>query len=75
MTHITYTAETQALLARPTTAEVKSLFSRLLKELSEWNSRAEGRRALATLDDRLLQDIGLNRADANREINKPFWSA
>jgi len=25
------------------------------------------------MDDRLLRDIGLSRADAKREINKPFW--
>jgi uncharacterized protein YjiS (DUF1127 family) len=31
------------------------------------------RRHLARMDDRLLRDIGLSRADAKREINKPFW--
>lgn len=76
MTHITYNAETQALLSRPTAAaEAKSLFSRLIKELWVWNARSESRRSLAALDDRLLQDIGLDRADVNREISKPFWSA
>jgi uncharacterized protein YjiS (DUF1127 family) len=28
---------------------------------------------LATLDDRLLADAGLTRADQDRECNKPFW--
>jgi len=35
--------------------------------------RAAGRRALARLDDRLLRDIGLTRADADAEAGKPFW--
>jgi uncharacterized protein YjiS (DUF1127 family) len=33
------------------------------------------RRALARLDDRLLGDIGLSRADAAWEGGKPFWRA
>jgi uncharacterized protein YjiS (DUF1127 family) len=41
--------------------------------LREWHRRRRGRAQLATLDDRLLRDIGLTRADAWLEINKPFW--
>lgn len=38
-----------------------------------WQARARERRHLATLDDRLLKDMGLSRADVNREVDKPFW--
>jgi len=31
------------------------------------------RNQLAELDDRMLQDIGLTRTDAEFLINKPFW--
>lgn len=31
------------------------------------------REHLASFDDRLLQDIGLTRADVEREYSKPFW--
>jgi len=31
------------------------------------------RRALVELDDRMLADIGLSRAQANAEGRKPFW--
>ncbi len=37
-------------------------------------SRAvEERRLLATLDDRMLADIGVSRAEANREANRAPW--
>ena len=37
------------------------------------DDRLRQRRALAALDDRLLQDIGLSRADVERECSRPFW--
>lgn len=38
-----------------------------------WLGLARERRHLARLDDRLLRDIGLTRADVAPEITKPFW--
>lgn len=38
-----------------------------------WEQRVRERRALASLDDRLLRDIGISRADAEQEVRKPFW--
>ncbi len=40
-----------------------------------WRRRFHDRRALATLCDRSLRDIGLTRHDADREARKPFWRA
>jgi uncharacterized protein YjiS (DUF1127 family) len=40
-----------------------------------WYRRARERRALAELDDHLLRDCGLSRAEARREAAKPFWRA
>ena len=36
-------------------------------------SRARQREALSSLDDRLLDDIGVTRQQANVEAAKPFW--
>ena len=41
--------------------------------LVSWWELAGQRRDLASLDDRALHDIGLNRVDVEREISKPFW--
>ena len=38
-----------------------------------WQERATERSHLATLDDRLLRDIGLSRSDVEREVSQPFW--
>lgn len=40
-----------------------------------WQARADTRRALEGLDDRMLRDIGLSRIEAEREMRKPFWRA
>jgi uncharacterized protein YjiS (DUF1127 family) len=38
-----------------------------------WLERARQRRQLAELSDQMLRDIGLTRADAWAESDKPFW--
>jgi len=43
--------------------------------LSTWYVRAEGRRALASQDDRILRDIGLSREQVQQEVRKAFWQA
>lgn len=55
---------------------VQTLAERLLnlwRTLEIWQVRARQRRDLLDLDDRLLRDIGINRAEAEREASKPFW--
>ena len=41
--------------------------------LRQWRRRALERRQLAGLNDLMLQDIGITRADAEFLSNKPFW--
>ncbi|MFQ5545364.1 MAG: DUF1127 domain-containing protein [Acidiferrobacterales bacterium] len=45
----------------------------LIDMLFTWHERARQRRVLLTLEDYRLKDIGVSRADAELEANKPFW--
>jgi uncharacterized protein YjiS (DUF1127 family) len=38
-----------------------------------WLQRAQQRRQLECLNDHMLRDIGLTRADVFAEASKPFW--
>lgn len=51
----------------------RAVLSQISATLSEWRRRRRVRIELAMLDDRMLSDIGVSRADIWREINKPFW--
>lgn len=47
--------------------------SRVLDFLYLWQARIDERRELIQLDERVLKDAGMSRADAMLEANKPFW--
>ena len=49
------------------------IFSRFVATVLAWQARVRARGELAALDDRMLKDIGLTRADVYREYRKPFW--
>jgi len=40
-----------------------------------WHQRIADRHSLRAMDERLLKDIGLSRADVEGEATKPFWRA
>ena len=44
-----------------------------VETLLAWRDRARQRRQLQTMSDRLLNDIGLTRADTEHEASKAFW--
>lgn len=47
--------------------------SGVLKRLAAMHRTAGQRRDLRDLDDRTLRDIGVSRADVEREIGRHFW--
>ena len=50
-----------------------TLAQRALDTVLLWQEREMQRRQLMTLDARLLTDMGMHRADAVAEYEKPFW--
>ncbi|MEQ8603315.1 MAG: DUF1127 domain-containing protein [Marivibrio sp.] len=49
--------------------------SGLIATLRLWQARVEDRARLRDAPAALLADIGVTRADAEREAAKPFWRA
>ena len=52
---------------------IEEASAKVSNTFSVWSTRSKGRQQLATMSDRLLDDIGLNRSDIAVEINKYFW--
>jgi len=60
---------THSIPARP------GLLVRLFDRVLDWLDRSRQRSALGRLDERLLTDLGLDRATAAEEAAKRFWRA
>ena len=45
----------------------------VLSLIGSWLARHRQRQALTQLDDRMLEDVGITRHQAEREVEKPFW--
>ncbi len=54
---------------RRVTSMIRAAFEAVLL----WLTLGRERRHLAGLDDRMLRDIGITRADVEREYRKSFW--
>ncbi|MBN3561726.1 DUF1127 domain-containing protein [Aliamphritea spongicola] len=52
---------------------VQSFKERVHCLLKQWLHNWRSRRQLAQLDTAMLKDVGLSRADALAEADKPFW--
>ncbi|MDY0872404.1 DUF1127 domain-containing protein [Dongia rigui] len=68
MTHDRLTTQRGAEKAEP-----QDLLIRLIDWLAAALERSRQRRALESLSDEHLRDIGLSRADVAGETAKPFW--
>jgi len=52
-----------------------AMLERLLNCLVTWQERSNQRHRLSELSDLMLKDIGVSRAEVERETRKPFWEA
>ncbi len=61
------------LSATPSPSMLAVMAQRAAAVLSRWSNRHRSRRALARLDERMLQDIGVDRHAAQAEARRHFW--
>lgn len=66
-------APTATVSLRSATNGFALWLTRVLDGVLEWSERRQQRRDLMALPDHLLADIGISRADALREADKPCW--
>ncbi|MGB7320666.1 MAG: DUF1127 domain-containing protein [Albidovulum sp.] len=59
--------------AAPIRTKRSTVQATLFHLISVWRFRRRSRASLALLDDRMLKDIGLDRADCYAEVRTPFW--
>ena len=53
--------------------KVQDFLIRVLDALGEWQDRSAQRQRLAAFDNRMLRDLGIDRATLVAEAEKPFW--
>ena len=83
-TVVALTSPVQSVLSRPYYDGVPQLTVRLhgrrrikraVDAVLTWDERARERRHLMELSDHMLRDIGISRAEAFGEAEKPLWRA
>lgn len=62
-------------LHNTTEGPLAALTSAARDVLVTWRMRVQQRRELATLDHRMVRDLGLSAPEIQFEANKPFWRA
>ena len=63
-----------ALTYQPVRA-VAAAFARMRENIAYWRQQQRARAQLLALDEHGLKDIGISRAQARFEAEKPFWKA
>ena len=64
-----------AVRSRSGLRSIEDFLIRFFDHIADWQERAESRRRLRTLDDRMVRDIGLDAAQRDAEAAKPFWTS
>ena len=52
---------------------LNTLMSKVRLQINVWREATQQRSDIRKLSDHLLDDIGLTRTSADREVNRPFW--
>jgi uncharacterized protein YjiS (DUF1127 family) len=52
---------------------LNTLMTKFRFQINVWREVSQQRREIKKLSDHLLDDIGLTRIHADRQVNRPFW--
>lgn len=75
MAHTLTTYTLAQLSSSPRLPVAAKVAVRLAGVFMQWDERRRTRRALAELDNHLLEDIGITYAQAHKETKRYFWQA
>lgn len=56
-------------------SRIENMLAEVSNTLNVWAARSRDRRQLASLSNRMLDDIGLSRAQVSAETDKFFWQS
>lgn len=73
MTHATHTSSLSYLGQQSALSPLATFAVHLAVVVTKWSERRRTRMQLKDLDDHLLWDIGIDRATARKEANRPYW--
>ncbi|HEX6119268.1 MAG TPA: DUF1127 domain-containing protein [Dongiaceae bacterium] len=65
----------RSALAQIIASDLVPALDRMIEAPIAWLERMRERRQLAGLNDAMLKDIGVSRADVEHVVEKPFWRA
>ena len=74
-THARVSPDLEPRLTQAPARPEKTRLEKIIATFVTWQNRNTQRRHLHSIDDRLLADMGITRADAEHESRKPFWQA
>jgi uncharacterized protein YjiS (DUF1127 family) len=66
-------ARTPARAASPGARPIRAALAGLKAQLATWSARQRQRAAVLALSDAALKDLGISRAQAAFDYNRPFW--
>jgi uncharacterized protein YjiS (DUF1127 family) len=73
MSHLIHSLNIPVTAERNVHRSRRPLFATFVDIVLTWQMRSRQRRELRGLDDAILRDVGISRAQANYDGNKPFW--
>lgn len=73
MNTLVRSTSTELLRIATLRAVAVDLSARAIASFRTWASRRRTRAQMAEFDDGMLRDLGISRASADFEANKPFW--